>query len=540
MTIRLSGTHQLMTVPKGEKGDPGSSVRIVGSIEGLLPSIPSQYSKIDMPVYAIESPFCLYWWEESQEQYMQVVPEEGDGYLVESKTGNNSEDGYMYVASGWKWKGPYQVQGPKGDDGTDGQDAALFRLKMDEAWAKWKYSDSDGELELEAAASGRVVYVKGNTELPLSSATEYSDYRVIVVFYGRRVRTDLCTLESDGSWSAPESISGWKKSSYPYLNYISIELQGSNSSGNWQTLESASISIVTDGNTGKQGDIGPMGLPAGAYNETARYTRTQKIVPIVEHNDEYWYPRNIGTLTNSEPSANNADWEKAENFSVMFVKILFAAFAHLGEAIFHGKYMFSQRGIVNGASSSNYEKFDPDNPDDEENANRFAPNLYMNFLTGAARLAAGNAKFHADGTVDIKGIIHALGGTFKGVVKADLMYSPVKVLGSEESLTVQYTIDPVEEPYHTYYGEADKDITITLPESEDFDGLELQFFHLPGTRSGRGYMAVKGSNIIYDEDGQTMVFSSVGDTKLFIEAGSLATLKAIGYRWILVAGKVHT
>lgn len=539
MTIRLSGTRQLMTAPKGEKGDPGSSVRIVGSIEDLLPSIPSQYSKIDMPVYAIESPFCLYWWEESQEQYMQVVPGEGDGYLVESKTGNNSEDGYMYVASGGKWKGPYQIQGPPGADGTDGLDAAFFRLKMDEAWAKWKHRDSDGELELEAAASGRAVYVKGNTELPLSSATEYSDYRVLYVFYGRRVRTGTCSLQSDGSWSAPAAISGWLKSNWPDLNYISIELQGSRD-GNWQTLESASISIVTDGDTGVQGDIGPMGLPAGAYNETARYTRTQEVVPIVEHNGEYWYPKNIGTLTGSEPSANNADWKKADYFEVMFVKILFAAFAKLGEAIFHGNFMFSQNGKVKGASSSDYQKFKPAYPDDEENDDRFAPNLYLNFLTGAARLAAGNAKFYADGRVDIKGIIHALGGTFKGVVKADLMYSPVKVLGSEESWEVQYTIDPVEEPYHTYYGEAGNDITITLPKSEDFDGLELQFFHLPGTRSGHGYMAVKGSNIIYDEDGQALAFSSVGDTNLFIEAGSLATLKAIGYRWILVTGKIHT
>jgi len=171
-------------------------------------------------------------------------------------------------------------------------------------------------------------------------------------------------------------------------------------------LDALTIAIAWDGEPGGKGgdgDPGPMGIPAGAYNSSARYERTRGIAPIVEHNGEYWYPRNKGVLTNSEPSANNSNWKKAENFEVMFVKILFAAFAKLGEAIFHGNFMFSQNGKVNGADSNNYQLFSPSDPDNEGNASRFAPNLYLNFLTGAARLAAGKAKFNADGSGSLAG-----------------------------------------------------------------------------------------------------------------------------------------
>ena len=55
-----------------------------------------------------------------------------------------------------------------------------------------------------------------------------------------------------------------------------------------------------------------------------------------------------------------------------------------------------------------------DNPNAENDTEAFAPNLFLNLLTGAARLAAGNAMFAADGTVDIKGTIRAARGNIGG------------------------------------------------------------------------------------------------------------------------------
>ena len=178
------------------------------------------------------------------------------------------------------------------------------------------------------------------------------------------------------------------------------------------------VSKYRDLNTAPQnGDIGPLGIPAGTYDNDISYVRERSVCPVVEHNGEYWYPAKEGVLKGSEPSASNPAWKKADNFEVMLVKVLFAQFAKLGEAIFHGRFMFSQQGVVNGAASSQYKNFSPDDPDNEASAQRFAPNLYLDFQTGAARLAKGKAKFFADGTVEITGTIHATGGEFGGYIR---------------------------------------------------------------------------------------------------------------------------
>lgn len=240
-----------------------------------------------------------------------------------------------------------------------------------------------------------------------TSGSRYEEQR-IRIRYNNNKMLHYTQIAGDGSWT--DGVAGkyleddeYGSSYVGQPECIIVELIGKDISDNTQVLDAQTITIAWDGKPGSKGNdgaTGPMGIPAGSYNSSAIYERTSEIVPIVEHNGEYWYPRDIGELTDSEPSASNTAWKKAENFEVMFVKILFAQFAKLGEAIFHGAFMFSQNGIVNGNASNNndYRMFDPNNPDVEDNANKFAPNLYLNFLTGAARLAAGKARFFADGS----------------------------------------------------------------------------------------------------------------------------------------------
>lgn len=129
------------------------------------------------------------------------------------------------------------------------------------------------------------------------------------------------------------------------------------------------VSKYRDLNTApRNGDIGPLGIPAGTYDDNISYIRTRSVCPVVEHNGEYWYPAKEGVLKGSEPSASNPAWKKADNFEVMLVKVLFAQFAKLGEAIFHGRFMFSQQGIRNGSTDTQYKYFNPDDPDNETNA----------------------------------------------------------------------------------------------------------------------------------------------------------------------------
>lgn len=299
-------------------------------------------------------------------------------------------------------------KGEKGDKGDDGHDAELYKLQLTEGWARWEKYDSGWRLK--CCIKGNAWFIRGGMQMSATSGTGYEEQRIRIRYNNNKQR-HYEPIAGDGSWT--DDVAGkyleddeYGSSSVGQPECIIVELTGKDISDHTQVLDALTIAIAWDGEPGGKGgdgDPGPMGIPAGAYNSSARYERTREIAPIVEHNGEYWYPSNIGVLTNSEPSANNSDWKKAENFEVMFVKILFAAFAKLGEAIFHGNFMFSQNGKVNGADSNNYQLFSPSDPDNEGNSSRFAPNLYLNFLTGAARLAAGKAKFNADGSGSLAG-----------------------------------------------------------------------------------------------------------------------------------------
>lgn len=408
MSLKVTGTRQLFTAPKGEKGDKGDdgrSVTLKGRIYAHSRTIPLDYDKIDAPVYAVDSPFCLYWWNETAEEYVQETPDIGDGYVIDNP--GAEDDGKLYSSDGSHWLGPYDF---KGDPGEPGDDAELYQLLMTEAWARWEYDNSNDEWVLKCCIKGEAWFIKGGNRVSASSGLNYENQRIRIRYNNGR-ELHYANIAGDGSWE--DGTNGnymeddvYDESRVGQPESIIVDLIGKDISDSTTVLDSKTIAIVWDGEPGgkgEDGDPGPMGIPAGAYSSSARYERTSEIVPIVEHNGEYWFPKNKGVLTNSEPSANNNNWKKAENFEVMFVKILFAAFAKLGEAIFHGNFMFSQNGKVNGAASNNYQLFSPSDPDNEGSASRFAPNLYLNFLTGAARLAAGKALFFADGRGSLAG-----------------------------------------------------------------------------------------------------------------------------------------
>lgn len=269
------------------------------------------------------------------------------------------------------------------------------------------------------------------------------------------------------------------------------------------------VSKYRDLNTApRNGDIYPLGIPAGTYDDKTSYIRTRSVCPIVEHNEEYWYPAKEGVLKGSEPSASNPAWKKADNFEVMLVKVLFAQFAKLGEAIFHGRFMFSQQGVVNGAASSQYKNFSPDDPDNEASAQRFAPNLYLDFQTGAARLAKGKAKFYADGTVEITGTIHATGGEFKGKLTSTNFYHnlvTMKTSGSvDASADIVFTTG--------------ENLRITLPTGNSVKGKIIEIY-------GRGGSAVI-SNTLYT--------GSIG-TAYTVYTGDLYRVYYDGERWYLLS-----
>ena len=282
---------------------------------------------------------------------------------------------------------------------------------MTEAWARWEYDNSNDEWVLKCCIKGEAWFIKGGNRVSASSGLNYENQRIRIRYNNGR-ELHYANIAGDGSWEdgtngnyMEDDVYGESRVGQP--ESIIVDLIGKDISDSTTVLDSKTIAIVWDGEPGgkgEDGDPGPMGIPAGTYSDSARYTRTKTICPIVEHNRQYWYPKNVGVISGVEPSSDaNSPWGLVPEFDVMFVRILFAAFAKLGEAIFHGNFMFSQNGKVNGAASNNYQLFTPSDPDNEANASRFAPNLYLNFLTGAARLASGKAKFFANGSASLAG-----------------------------------------------------------------------------------------------------------------------------------------
>lgn len=154
------------------------------------------------------------------------------------------------------------------------------------------------------------------------------------------------------------------------------------------------------GPQGPQGKIGQLAYPAGSWSASKTYTLTDTACPVVEHNGSYWrlvVASNKGT----EPTASNSSvWVIVTQWEAIFTKILFTAFAKLGSAIFSGDFTLSQRGLLNGAESTAYQNFKPNNAN-----NPFIPYIYINWATGEAWLQ----------NVHIKGEVEATSGKLTNV-----------------------------------------------------------------------------------------------------------------------------
>lgn len=141
----------------------------------------------------------------------------------------------------------------------------------------------------------------------------------------------------------------------------------------------------------QQGPIGPLVYPAGEYSASTGYTRTALSTPMVLCEGQYYVLAKEGTFKGVNPktdyaaNGSKATWVVMDKIQYAFIEVLMANFAKLASAVFYGQYMFSQYGIkadgsavetVGGYKDFNYN--DPMNP-----ANKFRPNLLLDFLTGS-------------------------------------------------------------------------------------------------------------------------------------------------------------
>ena len=173
----------------------------------------------------------------------------------------------------------------------------------------------------------------------------------------------------------------WYHDDYPTANgqiTVNITLKSNTKRTAQATL---TITLV---DAGAAGEVGPLWYPDGSWDSTKTYTRTSDTCPVVEHGGGYYYLV-ADSSTGDEPSSSSEVWKKFNNFDAIFTKILFADFAKLGSGVFSGDFLLSQSGLLSGASSTDYEKFNSSDPEDSAGAGTFVPHYFVNFLTGYMR-----------------------------------------------------------------------------------------------------------------------------------------------------------
>lgn len=233
------------------------------------------------------------------------------------------------------------------------------------------------------------------------------------------------------------------------------------------------VKTVSDGIQGPTGKTGPIAFFSGAYDTTKSYTRTEDLVPVVYSGGAYYYPKAVGTLTGSEPSATSTDWSMAQNFDLVIAKMVMAQFGQIASAIFSGDLMFSQRGRMFDTTknaftySYDYKNFDPTTYTESDDRD-WRPMVAIDFKEGILRAINMIAE----------------GGTFKdidvsGKITANLFYSKTKTVTFSDS-NPEYVIDPVSDPATTFF--VNEPITyksgffFRLPKASNYDGLEITIF----------------------------------------------------------------
>lgn len=111
------------------------------------------------------------------------------------------------------------------------------------------------------------------------------------------------------------------------------------------------VPVVKYGDTGGQGDLGPIFYPAGVWTSGVSYTRTDSLCPYVEYEGSYYYPASNGT-----PSTSTApptyQWLEATHLGMVLTDAVFSPFGKLGSSVFDEDYQFSQYGYMVGLNGT--------------------------------------------------------------------------------------------------------------------------------------------------------------------------------------------
>jgi len=147
-------------------------------------------------------------------------------------------------------------------------------------------------------------------------------------------------------------------------------------------------------------------------------------------------------------------------------------------------------------------------------------------------------------------------GTFEnvnvsGIIKANLMYSSVRMLSEQNPGSSTYNIDPVNAPANTYFANIAFTHTkfVYLPDAVAYEGLELNFYQIALTKNGLGtlYIAAVNSQKIYYNTVAKLIDDNIIPVKLPIVASDtrvkptpneVIRIKAMAGAWYVMTGLV--
>ena len=167
------------------------------------------------------------------------------------------------------------------------------------------------------------------------------------------------------------------------------------------------------GEAGERGLDGPLFYPAGVWNAGKVYARNADSVPYVlwpDADNGSYYMLAAQSSRGQQPntSAGAAAWRKVNYLQEVFAKALVAQFGQIGGVIFAGDYAISRQGTINGAASTDFKRFNANNPN---GGGGFVPNLCLDFRTGTAYLNKAVLRGQLNG---VTGTFETLTGVNRG------------------------------------------------------------------------------------------------------------------------------
>lgn len=241
------------------------------------------------------------------------------------------------------------------------------------------------------------------------------------------------------------------------------------------------IPILKDGKDGEDGESAPMVYDAGEWKQDVTYEVTSTVVPCVyvlsKDGKIRQYYKALQGNTGFNPASNSNYWEKLSSTSALYTSVLFADCARVGEVVFYGDWMYSQKG-----TGSEYQNFNKEaktvqevlssNTDDTGDTGKtwFIPSFAINCKTGDGYFASGNLIFDVNsvGTLNLHRKLKLDNGYIAGYT-----YSPNSELPDLKRTDIYYMLQSgIYLPRRVYQGGVGPNIYIYPPngsiEFEDY------------------------------------------------------------------------